>query len=317
VNKVQLKDSSSVKLSQGINPAARRAALKKDVLFRFLVIFSAILVSVIIIFIVIFISQQGLQTFREADPLEFFFKADWDPPKSYGAFNFIVGSFAVAFLALSFSVPLGLASAVFMTKIAPKMLGSIMRTSMNIFIGIPSVVYGWVGLMLFRPVIQQLSGQSGYGLLLTGLILGIMVLPTIAGIAGDSIAALSPKLERSAYALGATRWQTICFVLLPAAAPGLVASVAAGFARAIGETIAVQMLIGNSPLFPTSLFVPTSTLTSQIITDMASTPFGSVANDALFFMALTLLVISLSVVVVRRKLTVMLISGNKQFEIDV
>lgn len=307
---MQRQNKSLRKLSQSINPAARRAAVKKDILFSYLVIFSAFIVSIIILFIVVFISQQGLQTFKEAEPLEFFFRANWNPPKNYGAFNFIAGSFAVAFLALSFSVPLGLAGAIFMTKIAPKILSNFMRASMNVFMGIPSVVYGWVGLVLFRPVIQQLSGQSGYGLLLTGLILGIMVLPTIVGMAGDSMRALPSKLERSAYALGATRWQVIWFVLVPAAAPGLVAAVAGGFTRAIGETIAVQMLIGNSPFFPTSLFVPTSTLTSQIVTNMASTPFGSVTNDALFFMALTLLVISLAVVLVTRKITMVLISGR-------
>jgi len=293
-------------LSQSINFKARSAAVKKDVLFRHLVILSAFLVSIIILFIVVFISQQGLQTFRKADPLEFFFQANWNPPKSYGAFNFIVGSFAVTFLALFFSVPLGLASAIFMTKVAPKAIRNIMRPTMDLFMGIPSVVYGWVGLVVFRPVIQQLSGQSGYGLLLTGLILGIMVLPTIVGVAGNSIQALPTKLERSAYVLGATRWQAIRFVLVPAAMPGLITAVAAGITRVIGETIAVQMLIGNSPLFPTSLFVPTSTLTSQIVTDMASTPFGSVTNDALFFMALTLLGFSLAIVMVTRKITTMM-----------
>jgi len=309
---LQLPEKNPMQLSQSINLKARRANIKKDVFFHNLVILSALLVSVIILFIVVFIAQQGFQTFREAEPFEFFFKADWNPPKNYGAFNFIAGSFVVTFLALSFSVPLGLAGAVFMTKVAPKTLKNIMRPSMDLFAGIPSVVYGWVGLMLFRPVIQRLSGQSGYGLLLTSLILGIMVLPTIVSISGDSIQALPSKLERSAYALGATRWQTIRFVLLPAAAPGLVAAVAAGITRVIGETIAVQMLIGNSPLFPTSLLVPSATLTSQIVTDMASTPFGSVTNDALFFMALTLLVISLAVVVVTRKVTVLLVSGTQQ-----
>lgn len=279
-----------------------------DKFFRILVILSAFIVSVTILFIVLFIAKQGFHTFGEANPVEFFLRTNWNPPYSYGALTFIVGSFAVTFLALAIAGPIGAVGAVFVAKVAPRPVYKIMRPALDFFVGIPSVVYGWVGLSLLRPFIQRVTGESGYGLLLAGIILGVMILPTVITIAGDSLRAVPKSIEKASYALGATRLQTTWRVLLPAAAPGLITALIVALTRAIGETVAVQMVIGNSPLFPTSLLSPASTLTSQIVTEMATTPFGSTWNDTLFFMALTLLLISLSMVVfirlvVQRRLT--------------
>lgn len=271
-----------------------------DRFFRYLFLASAIMVSIVILSIMLFVAKQGLQTFTVVSPGEFFFSTKWVPPQYFGAFTFIFGSFAVTGLALFLGGPLGLASAIFMAKIAPRKVREFMRPATDLFVGIPSVVYGWIGLTIFRPSIQKYSGESGYGLLLAGIILGIMILPTVISISEDSLRALPRTLEEASYALGATRWQTIWRVLVPAAIPGLVSAVILAMARAIGETMAVQMVIGNSSKFPLSLFTPTSTLTSEIVLDMGNTPFGSTWNNALFLMALTLLILSLFMILLVR-----------------
>lgn len=274
--------------------------IRYDRFFYYLFMVSAVMVSVVILSIILFVAKQGLQTFTAVSPGEFFFSTRWAPPQYFGSLTFIFGSFAATGLAVFFGGPLGVACAIFMAKIAPRTVRGFMRPATDLFVGIPSVVYGWIGLTILRKPIQEYSGESGYGLLLAGVILGIMILPTVIGISEDSLRALPGMLEEASYALGATRWQTIRQVLIPAAIPGLVTAVILAIARAIGETMAVQMVIGNSPQFPTSLFTPTSTLTSEIVLDMGNTPFGSTWNNSLFLMALTLLVFSLIMIILIR-----------------
>jgi phosphate transport system permease protein len=176
-----------------------------------------------------------------------------------------------------------------------------MRPATELFAGIPSVVYGYVGLTVIVDLIRRGTGSStGYGMLAGGVVLAIMILPTVISISEDTLRSLPDSYEEASLALGATRWQTIWKVLLPAAAPGVVTAMILGIARAIGETMAVQMVIGNSPLFPSSLINPTSTLTSNIVMEMGNTPFGSTWNNALFMMSLILLLISLLLIVLVR-----------------
>ncbi|MEW5761663.1 MAG: phosphate ABC transporter permease subunit PstC [Bacillota bacterium] len=267
-----------------------------DRFFRSLFVLSAAFVTLVVVAIIIFLARQGLSTFREVSPLVFHFSTRWAPPEHFGALTFIFGSVAVTGLAVLIGGPLGLAGAVFMAKLAPAWARSIMRPATDLFVGIPSVVYGWIGLSVFRPVIQEYAGGAGFGLFLAGIILAIMILPTVISVSEDALRALPLRFEMASYALGATRWQTIWRVLLPAALPGLVTAIILAMARAIGETMAVSMLIGNSPLFPRSLFVPTATLTTEIVLEMGNTPFGSTWNNALFYMAFILLVISLALI---------------------
>lgn len=264
-----------------------------DRFFRSLFIFCAVFITLVIVSIIVFLAKQGLSTFRDVSPLEFHFSTRWLPPEHFGAFTFIFGSLAVTGLAVLIGGPLGLAGAIFMSKVAPAWMRSLMRPATDLFVGIPSVVYGWIGLTVFRPLIQHHVGGAGFGLFLAGIILAIMILPTVISVSEDALRALPLRFEMASYALGATRWQTIWRVLLPAALPGLVTAIILAMARAIGETMAVAMVIGNSPLFPHSLFVPTATLTTEIVLEMGNTPFGSTWNNALFYMAFTLLLVSL------------------------
>jgi len=269
---------------------------------RYLLIACAVFMTAAILSIVGFVGNQGLETFKDVSVSEFFLSAKWNPDEQqYGALSFIAGSIAVTMLAIAIGAPLGLAGAVFMAKVAPESLRAIMRPATDLYVAIPSVVYGWVGLTVFIPWIRrEFNAGTGFGLLASGLILAVMILPTVISISEDALRSVPNSLEEASLALGATRWQTIRRVLLPAAMPGILTSVILAMARAIGETTAVQMLIGNTPQMPKGLFAPTTTLPSEIIIDMGNTPFGSVWNNALFLMAFVLLIISLLMIVAIR-----------------
>jgi len=261
----------------------------------------AVLVALVIAAILLFVGSEGLRLFADVSPLECFFSPVWNPPLGrFGALPFMVGSVAVTGIALLIAGPLGLAGAIFMAKIAPGWMRTVLRQASNLFVGIPSVVYGYLGMTLLVPWVRDHVGGQGFGVLVAGLVLAVMVMPTILGMSEDALQAVDPAIEEGSLALGATRWQTIWDVTLPAARPRLLAGIILAFARAFGETTAVQMVIGNSPVLVRSLTSGTSTLTSQIIMEMGQTPQGSPWNRALFMMAFGLLVVSLLMILLVR-----------------
>ena len=264
---------------------------------------AACVMSIVIFAIIFLVGKQGLQTFAEVSPLEFFFSGQWDPLSGkYGALFFILGSFLSTALAILIGAPLGLMGAIFLAKVAPTWLQHVMRPAIDLYTAIPSVVYGYVGLVVLVPWLRETFGQAtGFGLLAASLILAVMILPTILSISTDALQAVDPSLEEASLALGATWWQTVQHVVLPAAAPGILTAVVLAMARAIGETMAVQMLIGNTPQLAVSLFSPTATLTSNIVVEMGNTPFGSVWGNALFLMAFVLLLLSLAMILLVRR----------------
>jgi phosphate transport system permease protein len=273
-----------------------------DKLARYLFISSAVLVSLIILCIIWFVGMQGLSTFRQVSVIEFFTSSKWSPNNGqYGALTFIAGSIGTTLIAIILGGPLGLAGAVFLAEIAPPWVRSFMRPATDLFAGIPSVVYGYVGLTVVVGFIRNTTSSStGYGIMAASIILAIMILPTVISLSEDALRSLPRTYKEASLALGATRWQTIYRVLVPAATPGILTSVILAMARAIGETMAVQMVIGNAPRFPSSLVSPTSTLTSDIVMEMGNTPFGSVWNNALFLMSFILLIIALILIILVR-----------------
>ena len=275
-----------------------------DKYIKYLFIACAFFMTVIIFSIILFIGNQGLMTFKDVGVIEFFFSSKWDPwAGEYGAASFIVGSITVTLLAIIIGGPLGLAGAIFMAKIAPKWVRELMRPATDLYVAIPSVVYGYIGLTLFIPFFRDIFGVTTvFGVFVAGVILAIMILPTVISISEDAIRAVPTPLEEASLALGATRWQTIWKVLLPAALPGVLTSIILAMARAIGETMAVQMVIGNTPLLLKGLFTPTSALTSNIVVEMGNTPFGSAWGNSLFLMALVLLIISLGMILGIKKI---------------
>jgi len=274
---------------------------QKDRMMRKLFVCSAIAVSTVIFSIILFVGFQGVKTFADVSPIEFFFSTDWTPTSDkFGAFSFLFSTFALTLLSIAIATPLSLAGAIFIAKIAPRWMREIVRPATDLFVGIPSVVYGLIGLTVIIPFLNDLTGNVSYGILPAAIILAIMIFPTILSISEDAIRSLPGRLEEASLALGATRWQTIWRVLLPAARPGIVTGIILGMGRAIGETMAVFMVIGNAPKMPGSLTDSTTVLTTAIVKDMGNTTYGSVWNNSLFLMALVLLLVSLFLIVLIR-----------------
>lgn len=264
----------------------------------------AVFVALVIFSILFFVGKEGLLVFTDVNPLNFFFSLDWNPPQGhYGALPFLIGSLGATAIALLIGAPLGLAGAIFMAKIAPGPVRTILRQASNLFVGIPSVVYGYIGMTALVPWVRDHLGGQGFGILVAGFILSIMILPTILSVSEDAVRDVNRALEEGSLALGATRWQTIRYVIVPAAKTRILAGIILAFARAFGETTAVQMVIGNSPRLLTGLTNSTSSLTSQIIMEMGQTPPGSTWNRALFMMAFLLLMISLLLILLVRRVT--------------
>ncbi|MEI7024804.1 phosphate ABC transporter permease subunit PstC [Paenibacillus sp. y28] len=272
-----------------------------DVTMRWIFVLSATVVSVVIFSIILFVGVQGVTTFKDVSPMEFFFSTDWNPGSDkFGAFPFIYSTLLLTLLAVVLALPLAILGAVFMAKVAPKWMREILRPATDLFVGIPSVVYGFIGLTVIVPFLAKVTGTIGYGLLPSAIILAIMIMPTILSISEDAIRTLPRKLEEASLALGATRWQTIWNILLPAARPGIMTGVILGMGRAIGETMAVFMVIGNSPKVPSSLLDSTTVLTTAIVKDMGNTFTGTAWNNALYLMSLILLLLSLLLIVLIR-----------------
>lgn len=261
--------------------------------------------------IIFFVASKGLNIFikNRHSIFEFLFSSIWKPdlaiekggPK-FGTLIFMLGSVFVSIGAVVISAPIGIALAIFMNQISPRLGIKVLQPAMEIFVGVPSVVYGWVGITVLVPFIKSSFGGLGFSLLAGILVLSIMILPTITSISSDAIRTIPRDYIEASYGLGATRWQTISRVILPAARGGILTGVVLGIARAFGEALAVQMVIGNSISLVKSLTGTTSTLTSILTMDMANTVSGTEWNNALWAMALLLLVISFLFILLIRKI---------------
>ena len=270
--------------------------------------FSAIIMILAAISITLFLCIKGLQSFvlDHVSISQFLFGTKWSPsthPANYGALVFIFGSFAVTFLAALIAAPIGIGSALFMTEISKRYGRRFIQPVLEILVGIPSVVYGFIGLVVLIPFFRNHIGGVGFGLLAGSVVVGIMILPTVTSISADALQTVPESMRDAASALGATRWQTIWKVVIPAALPSLLTAIILGMARAFGEALAVQMVIGNTPQFPKSLTDPTGTLTTQITLSMGETPAGSVFNHVLWSMGLILLVMSYIFIILIRFLS--------------
>lgn len=270
---------------------------------------AAALAIISTITIVVFISAKGLSTFTSngVNIKEFLFATQWLPDRApenggpqVGVLAFIFGSVAVSLLAVLLSAPLSIACAVFMVEIAPLLGQRVLQPAIEILAGIPSVVYGYIGLSLLVPFIRGHVGGLGFSVLAGFLVLSVMILPTIVSISTDSLKALPLEWKEAAYALGSTRWQAIRLVLIPAARSGLITGIVLGLARAFGEALAVQMVVGNTRSIPTSILDPVITLTSAITMDMGNTLMGSLWNNALWSMGLLLLIMSFFFILIVR-----------------
>lgn len=274
----------------------------KDSLLRVLFLLCAFggVAGVVVIFV--FVGARGLGIFRAHGVIPVLFGLDWSPAEGeFGMLPFIAGSFLVTVGALVIGAPLAIGTAVFLSEIAPPRLRAVVRPSVELLAGIPSVIYGFFALVFLVPFVRALFGGAGFSMVSGWLVLAIMILPTIAAISEDAVSAVPKGYRMSSLALGATRWQTIWRVVLPAAAPGIINAVVLGMGRAIGETMAVLMVLGNAPIVPVSATGPASTLTSIIALDMSYA--SGEHQTALFAMGIVLLIISTLLILLIRLLT--------------
>lgn len=275
---------------------------KKERFGHRLTFLALMLIVIIVISIFYFIASKGLATFF-VDKINFFdfiTQKTWNPSgvdakgkPEVGALPMIVGSFLITVLSALLATPFAIGTALFMTEISPKHGAKILQPVIELLVGIPSVVYGFIGLTVIVPLQRYLFGGSGFGVLAGTIVLFVMILPTITSMTVDTLKTVPNYYRESALAIGATRWQAIYKVILRAATPGILTAIVFGMARAFGEALAVQMVVGNSPILPTSLTNPAATLTSILTQGIGNTVMGSMQNDALWTLALILLFMSL------------------------
>jgi len=243
----------------------------------------------VLLAIFVFTLKEALPAFGEIGLLDFLFGTTWRPGnEQYGILPMIIGSVYVTFLVVLMAVPLGIACAILLAEVAPYRVRQVLRPAVELLVGIPSVVYGLVGMVLLVPQIRHLGG-SGYSVLAAAMVLTAMCLPTIISISEDSIRAVPKSYKEGSLALGATRWQTIWRVTLPAARSGIVAAVVLGIGRAIGETMAMIMVIGNAISIPLSPLDKARTLTGNIAVEI--TYAAGVHEKALFATGVVLFVV--------------------------
>ena len=222
-----------------------------------------------LVLITVFIMIQGVPFIAEKGLFNFLLGTTWAPSRGeFGIFPMIVGSISVSLGAALLGVPIGICCSIFLAEYAPPLMRSIFRPAMQLLAGIPSVVYGFWGLLFVVPLIREHLGGPGLSILAGSIILGIMILPTVITISEVSLIALPSTYKSGALALGLTHWQAIRTVLLPAAKSGIVAAIILGIGRAVGETMAVIMVLGNAVALPDSILDSVRTLTTNIGIEM-------------------------------------------------
>ena len=286
-------------------PSVNRAAAAREILMRILFAVAAAVFIVVVLVICVYLFVSAVPTISEIGWIDFLFGDRWLPSSGYyGVGTLVVGTACATAGALVVGVPIGLLVAVFMAFYCPKPLYSFLKPLTNILAGIPSIVYGYFGLQLIVPMVQQMfHAASGTTLLTTAIVLGIMIMPTIISITENSLRAVPKSYYEGTIALGATKERAIFRTMFPAAKSGVMTSIILGLGRAFGETAAVVFICGNSAQFPTSLLDPIRTLSSNIALEMGYA--RHLHREALIACAVVLfvfiLLITLLVMLLRRK----------------
>lgn len=249
--------------------------------------------------ILIFLLREGLPTIGET-PASSLFGARWYPIESmYGIWPLLTGSLIVTLGAMLIALPLGIGTAVFIAEVAPPWINNILKPLIEVLAGLPSVVLGFIGIQLLAPSLRRLLDlPTGLTALAGSILLALIAIPTIVSIAEDAFNTVPASYREASLALGATRWQTIWGVTLPAARSGVLTALMLGIGRAIGETMAVMMVTGNAPVLPSGLnflIMPARTMTATIASEMGEVANGSPHYHVLFFIGITLFLLSLVV----------------------
>lgn len=278
-----------------------------------------LITMIIILCFVLFVFYTAYPVIRSHGLINFITSDQWDYGKNmYGIRVFICGTLIVTFVTLLLAVPIGILTAIFLSEIAPANLVSVVRPLIELLVGIPSVVYGIFGLFVLEPIFRvvepaignafffipflQAHSGRGDGVFLASIVLAVMVLPTIITISEDSMRAVANEFREASYAIGATKWETIRYVVLPGASSGIVSAIVLGMMRATGETMAVVMLIGGANQIPSSVFGYALPITTKILYDAADRIGLPGPTSAIFGLVAFLLVLNIFLVGVVGKL---------------
>jgi phosphate transport system permease protein len=258
----------------------------------FLPVFGYIaLVALLGIIATVFI--EGLPLFKSYSIIKFLTGKDWRPtsePPIFGALPLIISSLFVTIFSMLIAVPVGIATAIYLSKLSSTFMKEFLKPAVELLASIPSVIYGFFGVVFLSPIIQKIFnlpvGLNGFN---ASIILAFMALPTIASISEDAISSVPADIELASFGLGASKFETIFHISIPAALPGIFTAVSLGFGRAIGETMAVLMVAGGAIAIPNSIFSPMRPLTATIAAEMGESPVGGIHYMALFSIAIILL----------------------------
>jgi phosphate transport system permease protein len=261
-----------------------------------MIFLSGILSIIFVLLIFAFLVKEGLSIFWQVPLSDFLLARNWYPisdPPQFGILPLILGSTLVTAGAGIISIPIGIASALFIAEVAPRRTKEVMKAGIELLAAIPSVVIGFIGMMTLGPMIKSVfSLPTGLTALSGSLTLAFMAMPTIVSIAEDAITAVPRQYREAAIAMGATKWQTTWRIVAYAARPGMIAAIMLGIGRVIGETMAVMMVTGNAALIPHSFLQPVRTLTATIAAEMGETVQGGEHYVALFAIGIVLFIIT-------------------------
>lgn len=258
---------------------------------------NGILAVVILVGIFLFLFLTSVPAFRDIPIVEFFTSKNWDPTspvkEEYGILSMVVSTLMVTVGAMVIAVPVGIGVAAYLSDVASWRVREVLKPIIEILAGIPSVVIGFLGIVLFGPLIARATGQShGLNALNGSVLLAIMALPTIVSISEDALTAVPRAYSEASLALGASRWQTLIRVKIPASLSGIIAAVMLGMGRAIGETMTVLMATGNAPAFPKGFLSSIRTMTATIAIELGEVPYFTTHYYALFAIGLILFVMT-------------------------
>lgn len=269
----------------------------KEKVIKYILLVCALMSIIFLLGITITLFIEGLPIFSEVSPFEFIFGKSWHPTHSepeFGILPLIIGSITVTLGAMIVAVPLGLGTAIYISELSHSRMREILKPTVELLASVPSVIYGFFGMVFLGPVSQRIFDiPVGLNIFTASIILGIMALPTVASISEDAISSIPRTLDEASYALGATKWETITHAIIPASSSGIIAAVMLGLGRAVGETMTVLMVAGGAAQIPSSIFDPVRPMTATIAAEMGESPIGSTHYHALFAIAIVLFLLTL------------------------
>jgi len=294
-----MKGSVSATIAEDLEKSLRRRWRLGEKFIEGWILLAGLLAIVVLLGIVTLLLKEGLPIFFHTPPWEFFFGTKWYPvsdPPTFGIMPFFISTLMITAVATAIAVPVGIGCAAYLAELAPAKVRETVKPIIEMLAGIPSVMMGLIGLMLLSPLVQSLFNlPTGLTGLTAGIMLSLMSLPIIVSVSEDALRAVPDEFREASYALGATKWETIRHVCIPAAISGIAAAVMLGVGRAIGETMTVLMIAGGALAVPHSPTEPMMSMTAAIASGIGNAVRGGLQYQALFAIGLILFVMTLAV----------------------